>query len=63
MLIQQLRQMERDGVVHRLVHHQVPPKVEYSLTGWGQALCPALDALLTWVELRDSLADHEISPA
>jgi DNA-binding HxlR family transcriptional regulator len=59
MLIQQLRQMERDGVVRRFVHHQVPPKVEYSLTDWGQALCPALDALLTWIELRDSLTEHE----
>ncbi|MBT9291644.1 helix-turn-helix transcriptional regulator [Hyphomicrobiaceae bacterium 22] len=48
MLIQQLRQMEKDGIVRRIVHHQVPPKVEYCLTAWGQALCPALDALLTW---------------
>ncbi|RJT31875.1 MarR family transcriptional regulator [Mesorhizobium waimense] len=48
MLIQQLRQMEADGIVRRIVHHQVPPKVEYCLTDWGQALCPALDALLTW---------------
>ena len=48
MLIQQLRQMERDGIVRRIVHHQVPPKVEYALTDWGQALCPALDALLKW---------------
>jgi DNA-binding HxlR family transcriptional regulator len=48
MLIQQLRQMETDGVVRRIVHHQVPPKVEYGLTDWGQALCPALDALLKW---------------
>ena len=63
MLIQQLRQMERDGIVRRFVHHQVPPKVEYSLTEWGQALCPALDALLTWVDLRDSLAGREMSPA
>ena len=60
MLIQQLRQMERDGVVRRFVHHQVPPKVEYSLTDWGQALCPALDALLTWADLRDSLTKREI---
>jgi DNA-binding HxlR family transcriptional regulator len=44
MLIQQLRQMESDGIVRRIVHHQVPPKVEYGLTDWGQALCPALDA-------------------
>ena len=53
MLIQQLRQMEADGIVQRIVHHQVPPKVEYGLTDWGQALCPALDALLKWAELRD----------
>ena len=52
MLIQQLRQMERDGIVRRIVHHQVPPKVEYGLTDWGQALCPALDALLTWAAER-----------
>jgi DNA-binding HxlR family transcriptional regulator len=58
MLIQQLRQMEADGIVRRFVHHQVPPKVEYSLTDWGQALCPALDALLTWVERRESLVER-----
>ena len=52
MLIQQLRQMEADGIVRRIVHHQVPPKVEYGLTDWGQALCPALDALLTWAAQR-----------
>jgi DNA-binding HxlR family transcriptional regulator len=52
MLIQQLRQMETDGIVTRTVHHQVPPKVEYGLTDWGQSLCPALDALLQWAERR-----------
>jgi DNA-binding HxlR family transcriptional regulator len=57
MLIQQLRQMENDGMVRRIVHHQVPPKVEYGLTDWGQALCPALDALLKWAALREGLAD------
>ena len=54
MLIQQLRQMETDGVVRRIVHAQVPPKVEYALPDWGQALCPALDALLSWLELHRS---------
>ena len=53
MLTQQLRQMEKDGIVRRIVHHQVPPKVEYGLTDWGQALCPALDALLKWAALRE----------
>jgi DNA-binding HxlR family transcriptional regulator len=57
MLIQQLRQMERDGIVRRFVHHQVPPKVDYSLTDWGQALCPGLDALLTWVDLKETLTE------
>ncbi len=56
MLIQQLRQMESGGIVRRFVYHQVPPKVEYCLTEWGQALCPALDALLSWASLRDKLA-------
>jgi len=59
MLIQQLRQMELDGVVRRIVHHQVPPKVEYCLTGWGQALCPALDALLKWAELREEMSETD----
>jgi DNA-binding HxlR family transcriptional regulator len=52
MLIQQLRQMEKDGIVSRFVHQQVPPKVEYGLTDWGQALCPALKALLEWADER-----------
>ena len=50
MLAQQLRQLERDGMLRRIVHAQVPPKVEYELTAWGQSLCPALDALLAWSE-------------
>ena len=53
MLTQQLRQMEKDGIVRRTMHPQVPPKVEYGLTVWGQALCPALDALLKWAAARD----------
>jgi DNA-binding HxlR family transcriptional regulator len=52
MLVQQLRELERDGVVSRTVYPQVPPKVEYRLTEWGQAMCPALDRLLDWAALR-----------
>ena len=62
MLIQQLRQMEKDGIVRRIVHHQVPPKVEYGLTDWGQALCPALDALLTWAAQREDPPVPRTSP-
>lgn len=57
MLIQQLRELERDGVVRRMVYPQVPPKVEYRLTEWGQAMCPALDALLEWAAARPTSVD------
>ncbi|ABS65089.1 transcriptional regulator, HxlR family [Parvibaculum lavamentivorans DS-1] len=50
MLAQQLRQMETDGLVLRTVYPEVPPRVDYRLTDWGQSLCPALDALLQWAE-------------
>ena len=64
MLIQQLRQLELDGVVTRIVYPQVPPKVEYRLTEWGQSLCPVLDKLLSWAEaapaqLRERLIEGE----
>jgi DNA-binding HxlR family transcriptional regulator len=52
MLIQQLRDLEENGIVSRRVYPQVPPKVEYELTEWGQAMCPALDALLEWAAKR-----------
>jgi DNA-binding HxlR family transcriptional regulator len=51
-LIQQLRELERDGVVHREVHHQVPPKVVYSLTEAGRALDRALMPLGDWGEVH-----------
>ncbi|WP_269506443.1 winged helix-turn-helix transcriptional regulator [Burkholderia sp. IMCC1007] len=65
MLAQQLRQLEADGIVSRKLYAQVPPKVEYRLTDWGQALCPALDAMLKWAEQRErfpSSPDDDASP-
>ncbi|MFF8393564.1 winged helix-turn-helix transcriptional regulator [Streptomyces sp. NPDC016172] len=50
MLILQLREMEASGLVHREVHHQVPPKVEYSLTEFGSSLNAALAPLGEWGE-------------
>lgn len=43
-----LRQMERDGLVHREVYPEVPPRVEYSLTQTGQSLKPVIDAMRDW---------------
>jgi DNA-binding HxlR family transcriptional regulator len=48
MLIQHLRELERDEVVHREIHHAVPPKVEYSLTEIGIPLIEALRPLSAW---------------
>jgi DNA-binding HxlR family transcriptional regulator len=48
MLTQQLRELERDGVVSRKIYQQVPPKVEYSLTPHGRTLRPILKALCQW---------------
>ncbi|MCX7772272.1 MAG: helix-turn-helix transcriptional regulator [Clostridia bacterium] len=48
MLIQQLKELERDGLIHREVYQQVPPKVEYSLTERGRSLKAILDAMCHW---------------
>jgi DNA-binding HxlR family transcriptional regulator len=48
MLTQQLRELERDGIVARKVYHQVPPKVEYSLTAYGRTLVPVMAELCKW---------------
>jgi DNA-binding HxlR family transcriptional regulator len=50
MLIHQLKQLEKDGLVDRTVYPQVPPKVEYSLTSFGRDLGPAIDALRAWAD-------------
>lgn len=48
MLTQHLRELERDGIVHREVYAVVPPKVEYSLTKHGESLKPILKLMSAW---------------
>ena len=48
MLIQSLKELEKDGLVHREVYRQVPPKVEYSLTEIGKSFVPILYAMFEW---------------
>jgi DNA-binding HxlR family transcriptional regulator len=67
MLIQHLREMEADGLVHREVYRQVPPKVEYSLTEHGVSLNTALAPLQRWGRERierigAQMVPHEVPP-
>jgi DNA-binding HxlR family transcriptional regulator len=48
MLTQQLREMEDDGIVHREIFPQIPPKVEYSLTLLGESLRPVFNVMHEW---------------
>ncbi|GHO90664.1 putative HTH-type transcriptional regulator YdeP [Reticulibacter mediterranei] len=48
MLTLQLRELEEDGIVHREIYKEIPPRVEYSLTDFGKTLKPILLAMLTW---------------
>jgi len=50
MLTVQLRELERDNVIHREVYREVPPKVEYSLTSLGESLRPLLKLMAVWGE-------------
>lgn len=50
MLTQQLKAMERDGLVNRVAYAEIPPRVEYSLTELGESLKPILDSMSIWGE-------------
>ncbi len=59
MLTQQLREMEEDGIIHREVYPQIPPKVEYSLTPLGESLKPILCAMHEWGVKHSSHIDEK----
>ncbi|HHT7237253.1 MULTISPECIES: winged helix-turn-helix transcriptional regulator [Bacillus] len=53
-LTQQLRQLEADGIIHRTVYQEVPPKVEYTISEHGKSLMQIMDELFEWGK------DHQI---
>lgn len=56
-LSQQLRELERDGIVLRRSYNEIPPRVEYSLTPKGKAFMPVITALMKWGEkYQDDIA-------
>lgn len=50
MLTQQLRELEKDGLVRRKIYAEIPPKVEYSMSVYGKTLEPVLAAMQIWGE-------------
>ena len=50
MLTQTLRNLERDGLVNRVLYAEVPPRVEYTLTPLGETLCTPLAVIRNWAE-------------
>lgn len=53
MLTMQLKELEKDGLVHRKKYQQIPPKVEYSLTQMGRDLKPIVKEIHGWIEQYD----------
>lgn len=62
MLAQHLRELEEQGIVNRRIYSDGPPKVEYSLTAYGQTLKEVLKALCHWGELHIKKTGAEIHP-
>lgn len=62
MLIQQLKQLESDGIISRKAYAEVPPRVEYSLDELGIALGPSMEALISWAELRRESRNDDLHP-
>ena len=48
MLSNQLKELVNDGIIHKEIYQQIPPKVEYSLTEFGQTLVPIMKMLFEW---------------
>ncbi len=63
MLTQQLRDLERDGLISRVIYHQIPPKVEYSLTEFGKSLMPVLLQMNQWGTQYAVEHPEDISPS
>ncbi|CAN5513843.1 hypothetical protein BH11BAC2_BH11BAC2_11680 [soil metagenome] len=48
MLTQSLRDLEQDGIIHREAYHEIPPRVEYSLTPLGKDMLPVIEQMAIW---------------
>jgi DNA-binding HxlR family transcriptional regulator len=65
-LTQRLRQLERDGLVSRTMHAEIPPRVEYEITDLGRSLAPVFASLVSWsddhlAQVAAARTDYDIS--
>lgn len=61
-LTQQLRELMEDGIVHREVYPDIPPKVEYSMTELGMTLLPIVEMMYDWGKMRIGMIRGELNP-
>lgn len=48
MLVNQLRELEEDGILKRTIYAEIPPRVEYTISKYGSSLLPIIDSMSTW---------------
>lgn len=48
MLVNQLRELEEDKIIERIIYAEIPPRVEYKMTKYGQSLMPVIDVIQQW---------------
>jgi DNA-binding HxlR family transcriptional regulator len=53
-----LKDLQKENLIHRESFSEIPPRVEYSLTGDGEKLCEAVLPLIRWAEQRDTIDRH-----
>ncbi len=61
-LIQQLRQLEGDGIVERIVYPEIPPRVEYRISSHGETLMALLEQMANWAEIHRAWLDLQGAP-
>ena len=49
-LTNQLRELEKDGIIDRIIYPEIPPRVEYKITPYGSTLLPIIDSMSKWAK-------------
>lgn len=58
----QLKELEEDGFVHKIIYPELPPRSEYYITPLGESLLPVIDAMIAWGEEHRELMQKDLFP-